>query len=103
VQVTDQLEVKPNCIDVIPPNRDLSIFHGTLHLSVPEAPRGQRLPIDSFFRSLAEDQAECAIGVVLSGTGSDGSCPGTGRRPPFRAGVRLQILPEHGNQFRKAV
>jgi len=73
VEVTDQLFVKPNCIYVIPPNRDLAIFHGALQLSVPDMPRGQRLPIDAFFRSLAEDQGENAIGVVLSGTGSDGS------------------------------
>ena len=73
VEVTDQLTVKPNCIYVIPPNRDLTIFHGTLQLSVPEAPRGQRMPIDAFFRSLAEDQGEQAMGVVLSGTGSDGT------------------------------
>jgi two-component system CheB/CheR fusion protein len=73
VEVTDQLTVKPNCIYVIPPNRDLTIFHGALQLSVPEAPRGQRMPIDAFFRSLAEDQGEQAMGVVLSGTGSDGS------------------------------
>jgi two-component system, chemotaxis family, CheB/CheR fusion protein len=73
VEATDQLAVKPNRIYVIPPNRDLAIFHGTLQLSVPEAPRGQRMPIDAFFRSLAEDQGEQAMGVVLSGTGSDGT------------------------------
>ncbi len=73
VEVTDQLAVKPGCIYVIPPNRDLVIARGLLELSVPEKPRGLRLPIDAFFRSLAEDQGERAIGVVLSGTGSDGS------------------------------
>jgi two-component system CheB/CheR fusion protein len=44
-----------------------------LHLLDPTAPRGQRLPIDFFFRSLAQDQRERAIGIVLSGTGSDGT------------------------------
>ena len=73
VEVTDQLAVRPSSIYVIPPNRDLSIFHGILQLSVPETPRGQRMPIDAFFRSLAEDQGEAAVGVVLSGTGSDGT------------------------------
>jgi two-component system CheB/CheR fusion protein len=73
VEVTDQLAVKPNCVYVIPPNRDLTIFHGVLQLTMPETPRGQRLPIDGFFRSLAEDQGENAVGVVLSGTGTDGS------------------------------
>ena len=73
VEVQDQLVVKANHIYVIPPNRDMTIFHGALQLSVPEAPRGQRMPIDAFFRSLAEDQGERAMGVVLSGTGSDGT------------------------------
>jgi two-component system CheB/CheR fusion protein len=73
VEATDQLAVQPDHIYVIPPNRDMAIFHGALQLSAPEQPRGQRTPIDTFFRSLAEDQGERAIGVVLSGTGSDGS------------------------------
>jgi two-component system CheB/CheR fusion protein len=73
LEATDQLRVAPNHVYVIPPNRDMTIFHGALQLGVPEMPRGQRMPIDAFFRSLAEDQGERAIGVVLSGTGSDGS------------------------------
>lgn len=72
-QVTDRMEVKPNCVYVIPPNKDMSILHGLLHLFEPVSPRGLRLPIDFFFRSLAEDrQTEC-IGVILSGMGSDGT------------------------------
>ncbi|MDP3838259.1 MAG: CheR family methyltransferase, partial [Methylococcales bacterium] len=55
------------------PNRDMEILHGELQLNVPATPRGQRLPIDSFLRSLADDQQENAIGVILSGTGSDGT------------------------------
>ena len=51
----------------------MAIFHGTIHLNVPEQARGLRLPIDSFFRSLAEDQGERAICVILSGSGSDGT------------------------------
>jgi two-component system CheB/CheR fusion protein len=73
VEVTDRLAVKPDHVYVIPPNRDLTLFHGVLQLAVPETPRGQRMPIDAFFRSLAEDQGDRAIGVVLSGTGTDGS------------------------------
>jgi two-component system CheB/CheR fusion protein len=73
VEATDGLAVEPNHIYVIPPNRDLTIFHGALQLTSPEQPRGQRMPIDLFFRSLAEDLGERAVGVVLSGTGSDGS------------------------------
>jgi chemotaxis response regulator CheB len=73
VQITDRLGVEPNHVYVIPPNRDLSILHGVLHLLEPEAPRGLRLPIDFFLRALAADQQERAIGVILSGMGSDGT------------------------------
>ncbi|MCG6933315.1 MAG: PAS domain-containing protein [Gallionella sp.] len=73
VEAQDQIRVEPNCVYVIPPNRDMAIFHGSLQLSVPEQPRGQRMPIDAFLRSLAEDQGEHAIGIILSGTGTDGT------------------------------
>ena len=72
-QVRDRMRVKPNCVYVIPPNRDMSILHGVLHLFEPTAPRGLRLPIDFFLRSLAEDRQERSIGVILSGMGSDGT------------------------------
>ncbi|MBI5626696.1 MAG: PAS domain-containing protein [Nitrosomonadales bacterium] len=72
-EAQDQMAVAPNGVYVIPPNRDMAIFHGVLQLSVPEQPRGQRMPIDAFLRSLAEDQGENAIGVILSGTGTDGT------------------------------
>jgi chemotaxis methyl-accepting protein methylase len=73
VQVKDRLRVKPDCVYVIPPNKDMSILHGVLHLFKPAAPRGLRLPIDFFLRSLAQDQQERSVGVILSGMGSDGS------------------------------
>jgi two-component system, chemotaxis family, CheB/CheR fusion protein len=73
VQAEDQMAVVPDHVYVIPPNRDMAIFHGTLQLSVPQEPRGQRMPIDAFLRSLAEDQGERAVGVILSGTGTDGT------------------------------
>ncbi len=72
-EVEDGVVVEPNCAYIIPPNRDLALRAGALHLEEPSAPRGQRLPIDSFFRSLAEDQRARAVGIVLSGTGSDGA------------------------------
>ncbi len=72
-EATDGMTVQPNCIYIIPPNRDLALLNGTLQLIEPSVPRGQRLPVDYFFRSLAQDQHERAIGVVLSGTGSDGT------------------------------
>jgi len=73
VEAIDQMSVFPNGVFVIPPNRNMAIFHGKLQLSLPSEPRGQRLPIDDFFCSLAEDQQEKAIGIILSGTGSDGT------------------------------
>jgi len=73
VQVKDRTAVKPNCVYVIPPNKDMSILHGVLHLLAPDSPRGLRLPIDFFFRSLAHDQQERSIGVILSGMGADGT------------------------------
>ncbi|MBP1752879.1 MAG: cheBR [Geobacteraceae bacterium] len=72
-QVRDRMSVKPDCVYVIPPNKDMSILHGVLHLFEPTAPRGLRLPIDFFLRSLAEDRQERSIGVILSGMGSDGT------------------------------
>jgi chemotaxis methyl-accepting protein methylase len=73
MQVRDGMVIQPSCVYVIPPNKDMSVLHGRLHLLDPVAPRGLRLPIDFFFRSLAEDQREFGVGVVLSGMGSDGT------------------------------
>jgi two-component system CheB/CheR fusion protein len=72
-EVEDGMVVKPNCAYIIPPNRDMAFLKGALHLLEPSAPRGQRLPIDFFFRSLAQDQGDRAICIILSGTGSDGT------------------------------
>ena len=72
-EVEDGVTVQVNCAYIIPPNRDMAFLNGTLQLLKPSAPRGHRLPIDFLFRSLAQDQRERAIGIVLSGTGSDGT------------------------------
>jgi len=73
MQVKDRTLVQPDCVYVIPPNKDMSVLHGVLHLMEPAAPRGLRLPIDFFLRSLAQDQRERSVGVILSGMGSDGT------------------------------
>jgi two-component system CheB/CheR fusion protein len=73
IQVKDRTKVEPDRVYVIPPNKDMSILHGVLHLLEPVSPRGLRLPIDFFLRSLAQDQQEHSIGVILSGMGSDGT------------------------------
>ncbi len=71
--VKDGMGVRPHCVYVIPPNQDMIIVDGILHLIEPAQARGHRMPIDSFFHSLASDQKELAIGVILSGTGHDGT------------------------------
>ena len=93
-QVKDRTRVKPDCVYIIAPNKDMSILHGVLHLLDPIAPRGLRLPIDFFFRALADDQQEHSIGVNPFGHGFGrhaglarhqgksgcGLCTGTGLR-----------------------
>lgn len=73
VQVTDRMPVEPNQVFMIPPNEYLAIRDGVLELTDPIMPRGMRMPIDFFFRSLAEDQQERATCIILSGTGTDGT------------------------------
>ncbi len=73
VQVADQMPVEPNHVYVIAPDRDLTLRDGVLHLIKPAEKRGHRHPVDVLFRSLAADQGERTIAVVLSGTGSNGT------------------------------
>jgi two-component system CheB/CheR fusion protein len=69
---THGTKIEPGHIYVIPPNTDLAILHGVLQVFERHDTAG-RLPIDFFFRSLADDQGAHSIGIVLSGTGSDGT------------------------------
>jgi two-component system CheB/CheR fusion protein len=73
LQVNDGIEVKPNSVYIVPPNNDLAIINATLQLLDPVQGRGPRMPIDFFLRSLAQDQGDKAISVILSGMGSDGT------------------------------
>jgi two-component system, chemotaxis family, CheB/CheR fusion protein len=72
-EVEDGASVEPNHVYVIRPDRELTIDRRVLHLASPRERRGARHPVDMFFRSLADDQEDCAIGIVLSGSGSNGS------------------------------
>lgn len=72
-ETRDNTEVEPNHVYVIPPNATLTIEDGRLRVRPPGPPRGQRMPIDALFRSLAEDCGEDAVCIMLSGTGSDGT------------------------------
>lgn len=72
LRAEDSMEVHAGSIYLIPPRKNLSIFHGKLLLQEQEHNRGINLPIDVFLRSLAEDQEEKAVAIILSGSGSDG-------------------------------
>jgi two-component system CheB/CheR fusion protein len=72
-QAHDGQKVEADHVYVIPPAKDISLLHGVLHVMPQGSPRGLNLPVDRFFRSLAEDRQERAIAVVLSGMGTDGT------------------------------
>jgi two-component system CheB/CheR fusion protein len=71
--VVEDTRVQTDHIYVTPPNTTVTIDECVLRVSRPERARGRRTPIDNFFRSLAEDQGDDAVAVVLSGTGADGA------------------------------
>ena len=73
VEATDGMEMEINHVYVAPGGTNLAILHGTLHIIEPQSQDRIPLPIDYFFRSLAEDQKQRAIGIILSGTGTDGT------------------------------
>src|SRR5213595_3770918 len=72
-EVANDLRIAPNHVYIIPPNTDMAIAQGVLKLQRRPAGRAPHHSIDFFFQSLAQDQHECAIGVILSGTASDGT------------------------------
>jgi two-component system CheB/CheR fusion protein len=72
-EVTNNLRIKPNHVYVLPPDKKLGIAKGVLKLEPRSKNRGAHHPIDAFFESLAQDQRERAIGVILSGTATDGT------------------------------
>jgi two-component system, chemotaxis family, CheB/CheR fusion protein len=71
-QVLENLELKPSCVYVIPPNRRLLISDHEIATAEFDEPRGQRLPIDLFFRSMAEQRGD-GVAIVLTGSGADGA------------------------------
>lgn len=90
------MRVEPNTVYLIPPRKQLTIFHGKLLLSEQDHSRGINLPIDVFLRSLADDQAEKAVAIILSGTGSDGV---RGIRAVKEAGGMIMVQSEESAKF----
>jgi two-component system, chemotaxis family, CheB/CheR fusion protein len=72
-EATDGITVEPDHVYLAPGGTNLAMLHGTLHLMEPPQEERVPLPIDYFFRSLADDQKQRAVGIILSGTGTDGS------------------------------
>jgi two-component system, chemotaxis family, CheB/CheR fusion protein len=73
IEAVDGMQVGPNCVFVIPPDATMTIANGHLKVEKPAPPRHTRRPIDTFMQSLAADQVQYAICIILSGTGSDGT------------------------------
>jgi two-component system CheB/CheR fusion protein len=73
MQIKDGMKLEPDCIYFSPPHSDVAVMNEALYLMEPSEIHGTRLPINFFFRSLAESHGEKAICIILSGTGSDGT------------------------------
>jgi len=72
-RVTDGMNLQPDHIYLITPGKNMTIFQGKLFLTEQDLSRAMNMPIDIFMRSLAQDQGKNAVGIILSGTGSDGT------------------------------
>jgi len=92
----DGMLIHADTIYLIPPKKNLSIFHGKVVLSELDSNKGINLPIDFFLKSLAEDQEEKAIAIILSGTGSDGV---KGIRSIKEAGGMVMVQSEESAKF----
>ncbi|MEK6736241.1 MAG: chemotaxis protein CheB [Pseudomonadota bacterium] len=73
IEASDGMRIEPNHIYVTPPTHSLALLHGVLHLMQHPDNGSRYLPIDDFLKSLAQDRQSNAIGVILSGTASDGT------------------------------
>ena len=92
----DGIEIEPDNIYLIPPRYNLSIFQNKLFLKEYNPKKGLNLPIDIFFRSLADEKGKHAIGIILSGTGSDGTL---GTRAIKEAGGMVMVQDEESARF----
>lgn len=95
-RVENGMLVEPNAIYLIPPKKEMIISGGRLLLTDKDPSTGLSLPIDAFFRSLAQDQGDRAVGIILSGTGSDGT---RGVRAIHEAGGLVIVQSEDTAKF----
>ena len=95
-EVKDEMVVQPNCVYVISPNSDMILESGTLQIQEPAEQRGSRLPINLFFRSLALSKLELSIGIILSGTGEDGTL---GARAIKDAGGMVMVQSPESSEY----
>ena len=73
LKASDGVKIAPNSVYIAPSNTYLSVLHATLHELEATSGGSLQFPIDVFFHALAEDQQDRAVGIVLSGTGTDGT------------------------------
>lgn len=96
IRAEEGMQVQPNHVYLIPPRFNLTISDGILHLAPPPGGKTLNLPIDIFFRSLAQSYGERAVAIVLSGTGSDGA---RGIRAVKEAGGMVMVQAEASAKF----
>ena len=95
-RVEDGMQVEADAIYLIPPKKEMIISGGRLLLTDKDPQQALTLPIDHFFRSLAQDVGRDAIAIVLSGTGSDGS---RGLRDVHEAGGLVVVQSRESAKF----
>lgn len=96
IHVEDGIAIRPNAIYLMPPRKEMILSAGRLFLTDKDPSQGLALPIDRFLRSLAQDVGVRSIGVILSGTGSDGS---RGIRDIHEAGGLVVVQSEESAKF----
>jgi two-component system CheB/CheR fusion protein len=96
LRIEDGMHIERNSVYLIPPRKNVTVFHNKLLLTEQDPSKGLSLPIDIFLRSLGEDAKERAIGIILSGTGSDGT---RGIRVIKEFGGMVMVQDEDSSKF----
>ncbi|MDX8129826.1 chemotaxis protein CheB [Methylomonas sp. OY6] len=95
-RIEDGMKIERNTVYLIPPRKNVTVFHNQLLLAEQDPSKGINLPIDIFLRSLSEDARELAVGIILSGTGSDGT---RGIRAIKEFGGMVMVQDENSAKF----